>query len=211
MGEASTFKDFLEWGLTTYPAQNTGVVLWNHGGAMTGVCADAKKSNDSLTPEELKSAISSAFSSTQQTSKLEFIGFDACLMQVQDIADFMSPYFNYMIGSEESESGTGWEYNTWVDDLYSNKSTTTILKAIVDGFISSNGGKDYSYGNQTLSYLNLAKADSYKTAWENMSKELIKKCDSSFASFMEGVKTFAESDYYALGLFDAKDFSRLSM
>ena len=37
MGESKTFQSFLEWGLTEYPAEKTGVIMWNHGGAMQGV------------------------------------------------------------------------------------------------------------------------------------------------------------------------------
>lgn len=209
MGLASTFKDFLKWGLDSYPAEKTGVILWNHGGAMQGVCYDEKKSDDSLTNSEMKSALSSVFNETGRASKLEFIGFDACLMQVQDVADFASPYFNYMIASEESESGYGWDYDTWVDDLYSNKDTTTILKAIVDGFINDNGGQSSSSSDQTLSYLNLNKMDTYRTAWESMATALYNKADSSFSSFMETVKVFCDdmySSYLIYGLFDAKDF-----
>jgi len=211
MGLSSTLKDFIKWGLETYPADKTGVILWNHGGGMRGVCYDEKKNNDSLTNSEMKSAVSSAMSAVGRTEKLEFIGFDACLMQVQDIAEFMSPYFNYMVGSEESEAGYGWDYDNWIDDLYANKSTTTILQAICDSFIADNGGTSSSQNDQTLSYLDLSYASAYKTAWESFASALSSKLGSTsaktFSSWVtSNVKYFGDSDYNYFHLFDAKDF-----
>lgn len=212
MGLTSTFQSFLEYGLKNYPANRTGVVLWNHGGGMRGVCYDEKKNDDVLKASEVYNAVGGALSNCGMSGqKLEWIGYDACLMQVQDIAEKNSKYFNYMIASEESEAGYGWDYDTWVDDLYSKKSTETILKAIVDGFISDNGGASSSSGDQTLSYLTLSYASAYKTAWENMAAQLLNKVTtsnrSSFNSMITGsVKHFADSDYDYFCTFDAKDF-----
>jgi hypothetical protein len=184
--------------------------MWNHGGAMRGVCYDENFSDDSLLNSEVKSAVANAFTNTKQTKKLEFIGYDACLMSVQDIAEFNSSYFNYMIASEESESGYGWDYDTWVDDLYAKKSTSVILKAVVDGFIKDNGGTSSSSNNQTLAYLNLANMAAYKAAWETLATKLSSKVTSSnkssFNTLVKSVKHYADSDYTYFGIFDAKDF-----
>lgn len=195
MGESNTLKDFIQWGLETYPAEKTGLIFWNHGGAMRGVCYDEKKNDDNLTNDEIKSAVSGALSATNTSRKLEFIGYDACLMGMQEVADFNAPYFNYMVCSQESEAGSGWDYDTWLDDLYSYKSTTTILKAICDGFISDNGGVNgrgntwagdegnyYEPANQTLSYLNLSYMDAYKEAFNSMAGQLKNKITKSNAS-----------------------------
>lgn len=233
MGESSTLKDFIQWGLETYPSEKTGLILWNHGGAMRGVCYDEKKGNDNLTNNEVQSAVSSALSATNTSGKLEFIGYDACLMGMQEVADFNAPYFNYMVCSQESEAGSGWDYDTWLDDLYSYKSTTTILKAICDGFISDNGGVNgrgntwtsdyegqpdyYEPANQTLSYLNLNYMDAYKQAFEAMAGQLKNKINAGNAkNFRNDIigKTYCFSydydlddpylDYY--GAIDVKHF-----
>ena len=214
MGKSSTLQSFIEYGLNTYPAQRTGLVLWNHGGAMRGVCYDEKDGNDSLLNSEVKSAVSGALNNCSMSGqKLEWIGYDACLMQVQDVAEFNSNYFNYMIASEESESGYGWDYDTWVDDLYAKKSTTTILKAVVDGFITSNGGTSSSKNDQTLSYLDLSKMAAYKTAWETMAStinSLVKSyTKSKFQTLLKTCKYYGSDSecegYSYFGIFDAKD------
>ena len=201
MGKTSTFQSFLEWGLTKYPAEKTGVILWNHGGAMQGVCYDEKFNDDSLLSSEVTSALKAAFNKTGRKEKLEWIGYDACLMQVQDIALANSEYFNYMIASQESEAGEGWEYNTWVDNLYAGDSTTDILTAICDGFVSSYD-KTYGgyYGNdQTLSFLDLSKMSDYKNAWETLATRINSTVSSSqkstFQNMMKSVKDYGTTYY----------------
>ena len=212
MGLSSTLQSFIEYGLNNYPADRTGLVFWNHGGGMRGVCYDEKKNDDVLKNSEIKTAISGALSNCGMSGqKLEWVGYDACLMAVQDIAETNSQYFNYMIASEESEAGYGWDYDNWVDDLYAKKSTTTILKAIVDSFISDNGGANSSSGDQTLSYLNLSYATAYKTAWENLAAQLNNVVTTSNKSsfntaIKNNVKHYADDDYDYFCTFDAWDF-----
>ena len=207
MGEVSTFQSFLEWGLTNYPAEKTAVILWNHGGALTGVCFDEKKDNDCLMASEIDTAFSNVFKKLDIEDKLEFIGYDACLMQVQDIAELNSKYFNYMVGSQESEAGDGWKYDEWVDDLYAKRDTTVILKAICDEFIEA---YDELYGaagfanDQTQSYLDLSKMANYKAKFEEFASSMtsiVKK--SSFNNTIKKAKNYGdtymdaeEHDYY---------------
>ena len=210
MGLASTLQDFVKYGLQTYPAQKTALILWNHGGGIQGACFDEKKSGDGLTPFELVEGVSGALSAVGREEKLEVIGYDCCLMQVQDIANLNAPYFNYMVTSQESEAGTGWDYDTWVDDLYACKDTTQILSAIADGFIRDNGGTTSTRNNQTLSYLNLRFMEEFHDAWEDLAIKLraiinSDNCDD-FSRFIDKGKKYGDESYYAFGLFDSKNF-----
>lgn len=211
MGYSSTLQSFIEYGLTNYPADKTALILWNHGGGLQGVCFDERKNGDGLEIDEVISAVSNALSRCDMAGqKLEFIGYDACLMQIQDIAIRNSNYFNYMVGAQETESGYGWNYTSWIDDLYAKKPTTTVLKAIVDGFIDDNGGVNDRNNDQTLSYLDLAHASEYQYVWENLASKLRNKItsynSSSFASLVKGSKYFGGETYGAYGLFDVKSF-----
>lgn len=192
MGAASTLQNFLEYGLENYPADKVGLILWNHGGAMEGVCYDERQGNDSLTNDECRSAFRSVFANRHLTSKLEWIGYDACLMCVQDVADFNSEFFNYMVAAQESESGYGWDYDNWVDDLYAYKDTKTVLKAICDTFVTDNYSISSPYNDATLSVLDLSKAAQYREAWENMAvalNDLIGTNSSKWSSFKSTVNS----------------------
>ena len=133
MGKQATFESFLKWGLETYPASKTSVIFWNHGGAMTGCCFD-ENYDDGLTPIECHNAFTNVRNQLNITEKWEWVGYDCCLMQVQDIALFNSQYFNYMVAAEESEAGEGWDYDTWLDDLYPKMAE---YKVAFDSFASS--------------------------------------------------------------------------
>ena len=221
MGKQSVLESFLEYGFNNYPADKTALILWNHGGGMQGACFNDTASgycvSDGLLGKEVVGAVSSAMSNCGLTGqKLEWIGYDACMMQIQDLAEQYSPYFKYMLGSQELESGTGWDYDTWLDDLYAGKSTEAILKAAVDGFINDNGGVNDSYNDQTLSYLNLEYAASYKDAWEEFALALrndnvVANNRTEFNELIYSTKKFSdytsEGIYYSgNGLSDAKDF-----
>ncbi len=211
MGLTSTLQSFVTWGVQTYPADRVSLILWNHGGAMRGVCYDENYSSDSLTNSEVKTAIGNSFSALGRSSsdKFEWIGYDACLMQVQDIAEFNSQYFNYMIASEESEAGAGWDYDNWLDDAYLKKSTPNILKAICDSFLAEQG----SSSDQTLSYLDLSYMSAYKSAWETMASTINSLISSygksKFQTLMKTVQYYgSDSDcegYSYFGILDAKD------
>ena len=190
MGKTTTFTSFMNWGLENYPASKTGLVFWNHGGALDGVCYDENYSDDSLLNSEVKSALTSVFATQGLTDKLEFVGYDACLMQVQDVADFNSQFFNYMVGSEEAEAGYGWAYEGWIDDLYAKKSTENILKAIVDSFYNYyNSVYGRSYNDQTLSVLKLSEMETYRTAWETMASTIKSTAKANLSAFKGILKT----------------------
>ncbi len=223
MGLSSTLQSFLEWGIQTYPAQNYGLILWNHGGGMWGVCYDENYKDNSLYDNEVVSAVTGARNTLGITDKFKWIGYDACLMGLQDVAEFNSPYFEYMVAAQESEAGYGWDYDTWVDNLFAGDDYPTIFKAICDGFITDNGGVSasgstyngtYYPADQTLAYYDLSKMAAYKEAWENLAGQLKNKITSSNKSsfntdLIGKTKYFAGSDYDYFCEFDAYHFLTL--
>ena len=215
MGTSATFQSFLEWGIQNYPAEKTGVIMWDHGGAMDGCCQDERfggEYGDILTPAEFNQGIKDAYASTG-TSKLEWIGYDCCLMAVQDIAEYNSDRFNYMISSQESEPGGGWDYDKWVKTLADNPSvdTLTLGKSIVDTYYTKcadtyNSYADYSseyasyrnFNDATLSVLDLTKMSTYKTAFEAMATSLasIVNSASKWSHFASVVNQAEKYGYY---------------
>ena len=182
MGDESTFESFLFWGLEYYPARKTGVILWDHGQGINGVCHDpndwtgeydahSDEIYDSLTVSETTTAFTNAFNYFD-IDKLEFIGYDACLMQVQDVADFNSDFFKYMVASEEEAVDYMWVYDGWLDCVYDGEGTETILKEIVDSMVFENSQYQYTW-EQTLSVLDLSKMATYRQKFENLADTAI--------------------------------------
>lgn len=143
MGSERAFSDFLKFGLEKYPAEQTAVVFWNHGGgSAVGVCSDALNGNDFLTLSE----ISSALESVGLKKKLSFVGFDACLMANYETARILSPYAEKMIASEELEPSGGWDWKKTLENL---SDPTEIAK----GYAVKNADTDY----YTVSVIDLEK------------------------------------------------------
>ena len=227
MGLTSTFQSFLEWGLTNYPAEKTGIIMWNHGGAMDGVCYDENYDYDTLLNHEVHNALKNAFKNVGRSQKLEWIGYDACLMSVLDIADFNSDYFKYMVSSQESEPGEGWDYDGWLTTLASNPrmNTKTFLSNIVDTYVAKvgdvyNGYADEGYpeyrdyNDATLAVYDLSKVKTLTSAWETMASALRNTITSksTFKTFKSEILNKCQrfgydEDYgYTFDVFDIKDF-----
>lgn len=143
MGSERAFSDFLKFGLEKYPAEQTAVIFWDHGGgSAVGVCSDALNGNDFLTLSE----ISSALESVGLKKKLSFVGFDACLMANYETARILSPYAEKMIASEELEPSGGWDWKKTLENL---SDPTEIAK----GYAEKNADTDY----YTVSVIDLEK------------------------------------------------------
>lgn len=119
MGSANTLYDFLDWGVTNYPAEHMGVIMWDHGsGVSSGLCADPLFDDDSITVHELEYAFAKI--NKKMTSKFELIGFDTCLSGSLEYANLLAPYGKYMVASADSEPGSGWYYTGFINEILKN-------------------------------------------------------------------------------------------
>lgn len=224
MGDYETFEDFLEWGMTTYPAKKYGLIMWNHGGAMEGVCSDENYNGDSLYNSEVYYGVADARVLAGVPGKLEFIAYDACLMAVQDIAEFNSYNFNYMLASQESELGTGYDYDAWLPTLYNNPATVntvTLLEKIADTFLDEQeSGRHY---DQTQAIYDLSMMPAYFDAFEALAAKLrtiitTQSAWDTFATLVNRSKKYGQytdssgntvdvyNNGYIFDVFDVSDF-----
>ncbi len=134
MGSAETLRDFLEWGITTYPANNYALILWDHGsGIMSGpeiggICWDDSNNEDYLTISELESALSE--------KRINLLCFDACLMGCTEINYQLQDYVDVIVTSEETIPGDGFHYNGFAEYLKTHPNATPeeLSVAIVDAY-----------------------------------------------------------------------------
>ena len=161
MGDPSCLKTLLDYGYENFPAQRYALILWNHGGGpMNGVCIDELYRADTLTMEELYGALSA---SPAANEKLEWIGFDACLMGSAEVASLLSPFARYMIASEETEPGNGWDYN-FLKGLDADPDGAATGQRIIDGyFAAADDGFDL-----TLSCVDLSKLEDLETRLDTL-------------------------------------------
>jgi len=74
-----------------------------------GICWDDTTGNY-LTNQDLDHALGVIYKNILKKKKLDFIAFDACLMQMIEVASIIKKYANIMIASQEVILGTGFNY-----------------------------------------------------------------------------------------------------
>ncbi len=136
MGSSDALTALLAYGYENYPADRYALILWDHGGGpMNGVCWDEQYGSDHLTMDELYAALAASPAASQG---LEWIGFDACLMASAEVAALMAPFARYMIASEETEPGTGWNY-AFLKDIENDADGAATGRRIIDGYFEEGG------------------------------------------------------------------------
>lgn len=157
MGDPDTLADFITFAMGDFPADKYGLVLWDHGGgAIAGYGHDEKfdyNHEGSLTLPEMDYAFKKAGLSDQ---KLEWMGFDACLMATVEMAAIASQYARYLVASEDLEPGDGWDYK-FLSLLNRNPQASGYVlgREIVDTFMAFYG--PHSDEILTLSVVDLNK------------------------------------------------------
>jgi len=108
MGKPQTLSDFIKWAAANYPAENTMLVMSDHGGGWPGAISDDSQGGWLTTPQ-IAQALADAQAETGK--KIDVIGFDACLMASAEVAHELKDGANFLVASQETEGGAGWEYN----------------------------------------------------------------------------------------------------
>jgi Clostripain family len=103
-----------------------------------GICYD-DSSMDFLDNQKLAAAMGKAVALLG--GRLSVVGMDACLMSMVEVACQMSPYADYMVGSQEVEQAYGWPYGAILRELTQTPSVSAreLSRLMVDEF-----GKHYT-------------------------------------------------------------------
>lgn len=153
-GAPETLISCCTWAINNYPAENYGLVFWNHGTGICdpergriinatelfsfnpisnkleldrsigffdfvnaindeeerrGICWDDSTGNY-LTNQALEYALGIIQRDCLGGGKFGIVAFDACLMAMLEVGNIMRKFAHVMIGSQEVELGTGWNY-----------------------------------------------------------------------------------------------------
>lgn len=209
MGAVSSLTDFVSYGVSHYPAQRYALILWNHGsgwkhkspraGALKAICYD-----DHGTEMNISDLISAAGQIKSLLGRnVDILGFDACLMQLFEVAWGLRNYTDYIVGSEDSIPTTGWAYHRTVARLVSNPSLSPAQFAnyFVDDYLSETLSEGI-----TLSTLAMSRASSLMSALNDFTGLLIQKMStyqSALRSIDLATQYYDYSDYS-----DLYDFAR---
>ena len=113
LGDYKRAVDFVKWAKTNFPAKRYMFIIWNHGSgfldprsAQKGISFDDETGNYIRTPQIgliLKEA-----------GKVDVMAFDACLMQMPEIAFEVKDNAEVVVGSEETVPGLGYPYSMFL-------------------------------------------------------------------------------------------------
>jgi hypothetical protein len=135
MGAEGTLADFLQFVQESHPASHTAVVLWDHGGGpLVGACFDETSDFDALTLPELNEAFAVGVKA-RGGQPYDIVGFDACLMGSLETAALLADDAHWLVGSEEIETGAGWDYGALINALGSDSDAQDACEAICDGYV----------------------------------------------------------------------------
>ncbi len=169
-GDPGTLTSFLDWGFSRYPAENCLVVIWNHGSGFRSLRRNIGYDDfgSSLDMPEIELAFERA--GINSTNKIDILGFDACLMNMLEIAHHFKNHVNYIVGSQQTEPGDGWPYDKVLHKIKKTTSSQQLAKEIVIEYI-----KDYKrigMSNVTQSAIHLPQTEQAVKALNNLGNEL---------------------------------------
>ena len=180
MTEPQNLVDFVNYAYENYPADMYDLVLWDHGGGP--IFGYGYDENAMLGSPMKVTALAKALSETNlilSGKKFDLVGFDACLMGSVEVAMALSNYSDYMIASEESEPGDGWNYG-FLNDLskdYHVSNTEELGKSIIDHYVSHYD--DYAYDvDLSLSLVDLSKVSKLANSTDELFSDIREKINA---------------------------------
>lgn len=213
-GKVNTAKNFIEFTVKNFPSAHYMWIYWNHGGAVDrskiiskGVAWDDTDNGDHLTETEQKEIM--AYFKSKAGQKIDIVGFDACLMATAEIVYQYRDFSDYLVASEETIPGNGWDY-TFLSKIKSTPSITplTLAKNILT-YYKKCYSKTSDGPGSTLSVIDLSYAQSLTSAIDDFAVEAMKNSSikSQFVKLCSGLPMFgwyesgSTENYYTRDLY----------
>ena len=218
MGDVNSLVDFVKWGADNFPAKHYFVAVWNHGSGWHFQDANKIKSGEismndisyddntghHITTEQLGLAMAEIKQHIGRN--IDIYGSDACLMQMLEVAAEMKNSVDYFSGSEETEPGEGWPYDTftkkWTQAPQSTPAEVSIL--LSKEYLRAYSGGAYGTKSITFSALDLSKLDAVIHSAGALAAHL-KAMDADSVIKIKASLNSVQSYYYS----DYKDYGNL--
>lgn len=168
MGHKQNLSDFIEWSVKNFPAKKYFVVVWNHGTGwhltgskergsfgLTDISSDDRTGN-SIKTEELADVLRQA--ARTMGHPVDLYASDACLMSMVEVAYQMQGAVETFAGSEETEPGDGWPYDTFLSKWAQKPKASSLevgkmLADAYDDFYKNSGSQQSTFSVLKMSAL----------------------------------------------------------
>lgn len=213
MGSSESLLEFLEYGLSEYPADRTAVILWNHGaGSEAGICFDdTTEDQDGLSLIEINDVLYD-LNERLNGFHIDLFGCDACMMATYEMAAMLSYYdIDYFVASEELEPGLGWNYTPWLNAVRENPEMTTeaLCGRIIDSYMEA-GTEEAPDDCLTMSAIDLREMEGLQSAMEGLGTVLMDEMErGNTADIRRGRSRMYTFGSYANGSWDMVDLGAM--
>ncbi len=214
MGDYKNLVDFVRWGAANFPAKHYFVAVWNHGAGwhlqdLLNVNGDFQASDISfddntgnkITTEQLGQAMSEI--KTILGKKVDIYGSDACLMQMIEVANEMKDSVDYFVGSQETEPGEGWPYETFMKKWTTKPKSTAAEVSILlsKEYLAAYNGGVYGTNQVTFAAFDMSKLEALNASTGELVNHL-KTFDLATLKKVKGEANATQEFYYS----DYKDY-----
>lgn len=164
MGDPATLTEFINASALAAPADNYALVIWNHGGGISGVAWDDSSYSANLSLNEVSQAIAGS-----NITRFGMIGFDTCLQGVLDQVYVLRNQADYLVVSEDTEPGDGWDYTNWLSVFQQSDSSA---RQVATQAVNSYESFYQAQGNSqvTLSVIDTAQVSGVAAAWSSFAQ-----------------------------------------
>jgi len=195
MGDYKHAIDFGKWAMDKFPAEHYMYVIWNHGGGWTETIPGFSSPKAISLDEETKHLINTPQmgSIVKALGHIDVYGSDACLMQMAEVAYEMKAQTDFIVGSEKTEPGSGWDYAAFLKKVYASGMTAQeVANAVVDTYTPQ-----YTTG-ATMSTIKSSALDGFADKLNTFTDAVMASKDSKgAAAAREGAQNFSAQGSYS--------------
>ena len=187
MGDYKEFVKFVQFVKDNYPAKHYAFTFWNHGSGwkdktepasvLKGISYD-DSSHNHISTNDLTVAMREA--NKILGKKIDVLCFDACLMQMVEVAYAVKDQVDYMVASEETEPGKGAPYDDILRGFKKGMTPREFSINWVNAFADSYNNGSQGKAKSTQSAIELAKLPQFIDAINGFAKVGMSKDYSRF-------------------------------
>ncbi len=189
-GSSLTLDAFVSWAMTSFPARHYAVVISGHGGGNPREVAPDFSTGNAMSPRELMEALDRVRQTTHR--RVDVFGADACLMQTIEVAFELRDSVDNIVGSQNTEPGSGWPYDELGGGLVGDPFMTAA--ELADGMtiaFANDQAAENPGGDFVIAHLD---TDAFVGAPAGLSRGLFQQLDELGLLLADGITRSADID-----------------
>jgi hypothetical protein len=112
MGDPTNLRNFVTWATGNYPAEKTALIIFGHGGGLSGICYDYSSEHSQLTLDEVQQAMSGFH--------VDLLATEPCGMGMLEIAYEWSNFTDYYLADQMPMKIEALDFESVIFELCEN-------------------------------------------------------------------------------------------